>query len=119
MNFPRPNSQAPVAQRPATSGKENQKLFYFALGGAALVLALVLGFNFAGPPGPGQRTDIVGSQGAPKDAVSPAATPGLTAPLGAASGAQGRGGSAEAPRADTPNSPGRENIGAPKAGGSP
>lgn len=97
MNAPH---RTPVAeQRPSTSGRENRKLFYFAIFGAALVLGIVLAFNFAGPPGPGRKVDIVNP--APRSDAPVA--PELSSPVGPQ-------------RGDTPNTPGREAIGAPKGG---
>lgn len=101
--------QQPQQPRP-TSGKENNKAFFFALGGVALVLAIVLMFNFVGPPGPGQDVDLTNqkasSSSQPATAPAPAQSPSTQETVTPA-------------RGDTPNSPGREAVGAPAGGTAP
>ncbi len=97
-----------------TSGRENNKAFIYAVCGAGLVLAIVLAFNFAGPPGPGRNVDLTNPSpaGAPTEQSSP------TAPSAPPS-TSGSTDTVAPQRGDTPASPGREGVGAPVGGSAP
>lgn len=100
--------QQPPQQPRPTSGKENNKAFFFALGGVALVLAIVLMFNFVGPPGPGQQVDLMNQKAG--SSSEPGAVPAQ---------APSENGTVAPTRGDTPTAPGLEAIGAPAGGTAP
>ena len=103
-----PDPQTPQNPRPPTpqptSGKENNKVFLFAVAGATVVLGIVLAFNLLGPPGPAGEVELTNqkpstpasSTQSPESPTSPAAA-GNTAPQ----------------RGDTPHAPERQGVGAP------
>lgn len=93
-----------------TSGRENNRAFIYAVCGAGLVLAIVLAFNFAGPPGPGREVDLTNPT--PRAASAPAQAPS-TQPASPTTD------TVTPQRGDTPTPPGRESVGAPVGGNAP
>ncbi|MDP3230512.1 MAG: hypothetical protein Q8N13_21415 [Acidovorax sp.] len=108
MNPEPQNRQTPPSTPRPTSGKENNKVFIFAVAGAAVVLGIVLAFNLLGPPGPAGEVELTNQKpNTPaSSSQSPSPSPGSqTSPAAA--------GTTVPLRGDTPHAPERQGVGAP------